>query len=920
MKWAAASLVALSALCVPAPLQAEDFTAVSVMTALNGFSTAFRLSSCFPGRDFRPFRIAVAQMAGSTKFSDYEEDTISEWVEEALAADPFFVVVAQRRRWELDEISKALGESKSPAAKDPLDAIITIKEGQGKTVNVTPFAWNNETRCLVSSKSIPVGKIVEAPDVPEKFFERAAKKLPDKAIEQLVVMLPEVTGVTGIPGRVLARQLQELLADGIKRVFEARARVSFGNGVPPLVLTYADGLDLSRAWQARLRARRTSQGGIEVRVDFRGPPDSQSGSFTDRGYLAQEIIPTESAPDVVEAACSSVSQAIATQTDPDALQAMSREGLCPRLGKELAEREKFHRERICSEDRVHWREAVTGPVETMESTASTLRCPQVANDARKDLEQRRNREAAIADMKSAAVNLGVLPDGRTVERKAAVGGAVATSIWKFEINDADTLEAQFDDLNANVTIDLLDSSWKAVKIKPGQSTPKLKEIGTVDRLNPGAYYIRVAAAAGQQSSFTLRVAKGWIDTAGDTIETARNLGSLGPGSQIIRKRVGGFDTGDVYKFMVQEQMRLQLAASDMTSDIQLDLLNQSGQVIQSRRGGDRQNVESTLEPRSIYYVAVKPAGEITPYSLSIGLSKIAPAPFSRPDIAADAAISLVPSPQTACAAPSPLRGSLTANDPEYFARFPLRDLASVSIDLTWQDPQAELWLDLYKEEAGRRQPQRRSVAPNTVSQKISNLPLDPGTYLIRVKRNAGSSPETPFTLSVCSPMSKPGNVAASNPSGPAPKPGNPTSNPSNTVASNTSGAPLKPVNLTSNPSKEAATTLPIGAEPFTYTLPANENDLSRSFSLTERSKVTAILSWNDRAVDLDMELKDESGKVIVFSRGTITTEKFEPVLEPGTYMVHVYRSLPTSRAAVPLSLTVNRAAQLPARSGSSQPR
>jgi hypothetical protein len=360
-------------------------------------------------------------------------------------------------------------------------------------------------------------------------------------------------------------------------------------------------------------------------------------------------------------------------------------------------------------------------------------------------------------------------------------------------------------------------------------------------------------------------------------------------------------------------MRLQLAAAEMTSDIQLDLLNETGQVIESRRGRDRQSVESILEAQSSYYVALTPAGDITPYSLGIALARIAPAPFSRPDIARELAI--VPS---ACAAPSSLSGSLTANDPEYFERFPLKDPASVSIDLTWRDPQAELWLDLYREESGRRQPQKRSVAANTVNQKISDQ-LDVGTYLIRVKRNSGSSPETPFTVSLCASTPKPSNAAAPNPS-------NPTSHPGNVVASNTSGpAPnpsnptFNPGNPTSNPSKEAATTLVIGAEPFTYTLPANVNDLSRSFSVTEQSKVKAVLNWNDRAVDLDMELKDESGKVIAASRQTITTETVEPVLERGTYTLHVYRSLPTSMAAVPIRLTLNRIAQ-PARSSSSQPR
>jgi hypothetical protein len=910
MKWAAVSLVALSALCVPGSLQAQELTAASVATALNGFGDAFRRSNCFIGwKEFRPLQIAVAQMDGSRKFTSYEEDTISEWVEEALAADPFFVVASQRRHWELAEIRQALGELKAQAAKDPLDGIITIRETGGR---ITVVAYANDSLSVCQSRSIAIGKIVQAPDVPEKFFEHAARKLPDKDIEQVVVMAPVVSGVGGIPGRVLGQQLREQLADAIKEVFQTRASRSAGNNsARPDVRLYADGMDVLRAWQARVQANRTSQGGIEVRVEFRGPPDSQSGTLFDRGYLAPDIVPTESGPEVLafaEATCRGVSQALATQTDPDALQAMGREGLCPGLSKELAEKEKFYRERICGEDRAHWREAMTGPVDAMETTAGALRCPQVAEDARKELRQRKDREAAVADMKSTAVNLGVLPDGGMVERKAAIGGAVATGVWRFEINDADTLEARFDDLNANVTVDLLDSSWKAVRINPVQSAPKRKEISTVGKLNPGAYYIRVAAAAGQQSSFTLHVAKGWIDTVGDTIETAHDLGSLGLGTQTIRKRIGGADKGDVYKFTAQEQMRLQLAASDMTSDIQLDLLNQSGQVIQSRRGRDRQNVESTLEPRSIYYISVKPSGEITPYSLGIGLSKIGPAPFSKPDIAAEAAIS---------AAPSSVTHSVTASAPEYFRRFPLTAPALVSIDLTWEDQQTELELDLFKEESDRRLLQKRSVEPHAVSQKISNQPLEPGTYLIRVKRNAGSSPETPFTLSMrgatlnpIGPAPNPGS-AAPNPGGATPKPGGATSNP---------GIPTpKPGATASKPSKEAATTILIGPGLFTYTLPANENDFSGVVSVTDRSKIATVLNWDDRAVDLDMELKDEGGKVIASSHGTIPTEKFEPVLEPGTYTLHVYRARPTSMAAVPLRITVNRAG-LPARSTSSQAR
>src|SRR5262249_19804003 len=153
----------------------------------------------------------------------------------------------------------------------------------------------------------------------------------------------------------------------------------------------------------------------------------------------------------------------------------ARDGQCPRLGRELAEKERFHRERICTEDRAHWREAMTGPVDAMDSVASTLRCKQVADDAQKELQQRKKQEAAVADMKSAAVDLGTLTNGSTVERPTAVGGAVAVGLWKVQLTEADFLEAQFDDLNvsanASVTINLLDASWNIVDIRLARSAP-----------------------------------------------------------------------------------------------------------------------------------------------------------------------------------------------------------------------------------------------------------------------------------------------------------------------------------------------------------------------------------------------------------------------------------------------------------------
>jgi hypothetical protein len=806
-------------------------------------------------------------MEPSKKFTDEEQEALSDWVEEALAAEGRFQVIPRRLRWELNEISKALGESKSQAPGDQLDGIIAIKPGTGKTVNVVAYAYANDRLCMGVTRSVAVGKIGEAYDVPRKFFEFAAKKLPDKGIDRLALMPPEVVGVGNpIQARVLGQRLQDQLADGVKQVFQTRAQLSPRDAGRPVVVPFAEGMDASQAWQANLHLSRSSTGGIEARVEFRGPAGSQMGALIDNGNFAPDILPTESDPAVreaAEAACRNVTQALEGQTDPDRLQAMAREDQCPRLHDNVVQKEKFHRERICTEDRAHVREAMGGSVEALESVARTIRCKQVADDAQKEIGRRKDLEAAIGRMKSEAADLGSLTNGQTVERKDRVADD-RPGVWKFQMTEADTVEIQLGDLTANLDVDLRDASWNVVA-RPRQSGPGLKEFVPSDKLKAGDYYLRAAPADGKHgSAYTLRLAKTAIDTAGDTIATARDLGALGPGPQTIRKYIGGADRGDVFKFTTQDRMRLQLTVADMTSDVDLDLLNQNGQPIHSQhvRSRERQNVEWPLDGRATYYVAVKPAGEFTPYSLGIALQQIPQ--FSVPELAAQPDVG---------ATPTILTHSLIQNGAEYYAKFSVKGPTPVFIDLTWGDQETELWLDLYKEESGRRLLQKRSVTQHTTSQKLSER-LDPGTYFVRVKRNSGSSPAMPFKLSLR------GGIIGS--------------------------------------VREMAAPLLLGAEPVTYTLPANENDYWGRFSVTEPSQVTAIINWGDLAVDLDMELSNESGKVLATSKGTNTTRKVDPVLEPGTYLVHAHRALPTSAAAVPLRVTLSRTPAPPPRTTSSQ--
>lgn len=625
MKWAAASLVALSALGMPTALQAQEqaFTAHSVAAALTGFGETFFRSPCFRDRrDPPPLNIAVAQMESSNKFRDDEEEAITDWVEEALATevDQVFRVRPQRRRWELDEMRKQLGESKSLAPADRLDGIIAIRPGiTGRTVSVTAYAYANDRLCEGAARTIAVGRINRVPDVPEKFFEEAAGRLPDGGVDRVVVMRPDVSDFgNSIPARIMGRRLQVQLADAISRFFQTGIHAGPAAGrVRPGVEIYADGMDVSAAWQANLHLSRSPQGGIDARVEFDGP-GNQPGGIADSGYFAADLLPADSDPSVLaaaEAACRSVRQALDTETDPDVLEALARKNECPRLHDALAMKEKFHRDRICAEDRSRWNQALTGSIATMEAVAATLRCQQVVADAQRDMDRRKADDAAIARLKSEAQDLGPLTPGRTIERHAR--GDDRTGVWKFEMTGADSVAIRLDDQTADLEVDLRDASWEIVAAAR-KSGPLRQQIETAGKLKPGTYYVRVAPpAGGHGSAYTLHVARAPVDTVASYPSKDR-AASLSVGAAAVRYVLPAHanDYWGRFRVSARTKVSINLAWSDPGSDLRLYLENRNGALLP---WPSDKEIVWTLEAGDDYWVHVNRArgtGAV-PFRLSV---------------------------------------------------------------------------------------------------------------------------------------------------------------------------------------------------------------------------------------------------------------------------------------------------------------
>jgi hypothetical protein len=337
--------------------------------------------------------------------------------------------------------------------------------------------------------------------------------------------------------------------------------------------------------------------------------------------------------------------------------------------------------------------------------------------------------------------------------------------------------------------------------------------------------------------------------------TAADLGTLQAGRTVDRQgAVRDEGPAAYWKFQVAADDIVGIQLTGLTADLDVDLRDSSYGTIASsrRRSAAAKEIQASLKAGATYYIRIAPAdgNRGSAYTLRAARGPFRMADFTRPEVAARAVIG-----------GALLTHTLTTDYPEYYARFTVRDPAAVSIDLAWADRETKVDMDLLKEEPGRSPAPKASVALNTGRRVVDAL--QPGTYLVRVTRSAGPSAATPIT-----------------------------------------------VNLRSVPagsSKELAAPLMVGAAPVTYTLPANENHYWGRFSLMERSKITAVLNWSNAQVDLDVEVwNDSASKALARTNRTqqITTEQVEPVLEQGTYLVHIYRTPPTSLAAAPFQLTL----------------
>jgi subtilisin family serine protease len=221
-----------------------------------------------------------------------------------------------------------------------------------------------------------------------------------------------------------------------------------------------------------------------------------------------------------------------------------------------------------------------------------------------------------------ARNIGTLSGSQTFSD--FVGGVDTNDYYRFDLTQTSTFNLSLNGLSANADTQLLNSSGTVIQSSQNGGTTS----ESISRsLSAGTYYVRVYPNLGN-TNYSLTLSAAPTDQAGNTLATARNIGTLS-GSQTFSDFVGSVDTNDYYRFDLTQTSTFNLSLNGLSADADTQLLNSSGTVIQSsQNGGTTSESISRSLSAGTYYVRVYPYSGNTSYSLTLSAVSSPPPPTS----------------------------------------------------------------------------------------------------------------------------------------------------------------------------------------------------------------------------------------------------------------------------------------------------
>lgn len=208
----------------------------------------------------------------------------------------------------------------------------------------------------------------------------------------------------------------------------------------------------------------------------------------------------------------------------------------------------------------------------------------------------------------------------------AVGGMDTNDYYSFSVTSPINLSLVLGGMTANANLRLLNASGQQIVAsnKLGSATETINRI-----LNVGNYFVQVLPVSGARTAYTLDITATVLppDLAGNTLSTARDLGSL-TGTQNFFDFVGAIDPHDYYRFTLDTSHNFNLVLDGLSANANVRLLNASGQqiVASSKTGTAADTISRTLNAGT-YFVHVLPvSGANTTYNLSLTADPIVTPP------------------------------------------------------------------------------------------------------------------------------------------------------------------------------------------------------------------------------------------------------------------------------------------------------
>ena len=301
-----------------------------------------------------------------------------------------------------------------------------------------------------------------------------------------------------------------------------------------------------------------------------------------------------------------------------------------------------------------------------------------------------------------------------------VGIGDANDYYRFTLDEGSLFSLALDGLSADADVELLDSNGQFIQ---GSYRSSAGAESITEELSAGTYYVSIYPYLSNSTDYNLSLSASMLatpDGAGDTLETARDIGVLTSG-QSFQDAVSTRDTNDYYRFTINEESFFNLAMSGLSADADVELLDSSGQLIQGsyRSSANAESIEQTLSAGS-YYVRVYPyLTNETDYSLDLSASATADTDGAGNTLETARDIGLLSGTQF-------FQDAVGTDDPFDYYRFELGGRRNLSLTMNGLSEDADVQLL-----DANGQLIAQSIAAGNSSESISEI-LEAGTYYVSV--------------------------------------------------------------------------------------------------------------------------------------------------------------------------------------------